>query len=277
LPVDDGCELIIAPHASRKNYWRDLWAYRELFLFLAWRDILVRYKQTVAGVSWAVLQPLLTTLVFSFVFGRIANLPAEGTPYPILVMAGLLPWQLFSASLTSSGESLLANAGLISKIYFPRMIVPLSTVAVAFVSFLISCALLGVMMAWYGIVPSWRIVGIVPCTAMALAAAAGAGLITSALTVRYRDLRFIVPFVVQLGFFVSPVGYSANVVPEPYRGLYWMNPMVGVIEGFRWSLLGGHVHVPWGGVIVSVALIVALCWAGLALFRSVERSAADHI
>lgn len=270
-------ELVIEAGASQLGYWRDLWTYRELFFFLAWRDILVRYKQTFAGVAWALIQPLMTTIVFTFVFGKVAELPAEGVPYPVLVLAGILPWQLFAASLTGAGESLLSNAGLISKVYFPRMIIPFAAVAVALVSFVISLGLLALMMLFYQVMPTWRLIGLVPSTLLAIAAAAGAGLLTSALTVRFRDLRFIIPFVVQIGFFVSPVGYAASVVPEEYQWLYWMNPMVGVIEGFRWSLLGGKVPVHWLGFGASMLLIAGLCWLGARMFRSVERSAADFI
>jgi lipopolysaccharide transport system permease protein len=269
--------LVIAPGASHAGYWRDLWNYRELFFFLAWRDILVRYKQTVAGVSWALIQPLLTTLVFSFIFGKVAQMPHGTAPYPLLVLCGLLPWQLFAASLSGSGESLLSNAGLITKVYFPRMIIPFSAVAVALVSFLISLLLVALMMAIYGVLPTWRVVGLVPCTLMAIAAASGAGLLTSALTVRYRDLRFVVPFVVQIGFFISPVGYSSAAVPERYRLLFWLNPMAGVIEGFRWSLLGNAIEIDWRGFALSIGLILALFALGVAAFRAVERSAADYI
>jgi len=270
-------ELVIKAGASQAGYWRDLWHYRELFFFLAWRDILVRYKQTVAGVSWALLQPLMTTLVFTFIFGKVAQLPSHSAPYPVLVLAAMLPWQLFASSLTGAGDSLLSNAGLISKIYFPRMIIPLAAVVVALVNFLIALVLLAAMMLFYQVLPTWRLVGLIPFTILAMAAAAGAGLITSAMTVRYRDLRFIVPFVVQIGFFISPVGYAVSVVPEKYQWLYWMNPLVGVIEGFRWSILGGKIPIHWAGFSVSILLIAGLFALGTTLFRAVERSAADYI
>src|SRR3982751_4622907 len=226
-------ELIIEAGHTERNYWRDLFRYRELFYFLAWRDVLVRYKQTVIGVLWAVLRPLLTMIVFTIVFSRIAKLPAEGVPYPVMVFAAMLPWQLFATSLTEGSGSLIGNANLISKVYFPRLIVPASAVIVSFVDFAISMGLLAILMIWYHVWPSWTIFALPLFTLMALLASGGAGTWLAALNVKYRDFRYVVPFIVQLGLYISPVGFSSRIVPEGWRLLYSLNPMVGVIDGFR--------------------------------------------
>jgi lipopolysaccharide transport system permease protein len=224
-------EITIEPGKSERQYWRDLWRYRELLYFLAWRDILVRYKQTVIGVAWAVIRPVLTMLVLTFIFGKLAKMPSGGVPYPILVFCGMLPWQFFATAFAESGNSLVSNAGMISKVYFPRLVVPISSVITSFVDFLISAVLMGLMMIYYGYMPGASILMLPVFVALAFATAFGAGLWISALMVRYRDFRFIVPFIVQFGLYVSPVGFSSNVVPEQWRLIYSLNPMVGVSTG----------------------------------------------
>ncbi|MFM7441002.1 MAG: ABC transporter permease, partial [Snowella sp.] len=233
-------ELIIEAGRTEKQYWKDLWRYRELFYTLAWRDISVRYKQTAIGMLWALIRPFLTMIVFTVIFGKLAKLPSEGVPYPILVFAAMLPWQFFSNSLSSCSESLIANANLISKVYFPRLVVPVSAVVTSFVDFMISGIILLGLMAWYNFVPSWQIITLPFFIAIAFAAAMGAGLWFASLNVEYRDFRYIVPFIVQFGLYVSPVGFSSNVVPQQWRFIYALNPLVGVIDGFRWAILGGN-------------------------------------
>ena len=269
--------LVLEPGGADRRFWRDLWHYRDLFVFLAWRDIAVRYRQTIVGVAWALLQPALTMVLFTVVFGRIAHLDAGGVPYPLLVLAGLIPWQLFSASLTGSGDSLAANSGLISKVYFPRMIIPMAAVAVAAVNAVVALGLFSVLMPWYGAWPTWRLVVLPPMLALACLQGLGAGLVTAALGVRYRDVRFVLPFVVQCGFFAAPVGYSVAVVPERWRLVFALNPMVGVIEGFRFSLLG-QASADWDTMLsMSVAMTIFLMVLGRWAFRSVERDAADWL
>jgi lipopolysaccharide transport system permease protein len=271
-------ELVIEAGRVEGQYWRDLWKYRELFYFLAWRDFLVRYKQTVIGVAWALVRPLLTMLVFTVVFGKIAKLPSEGTaPYSILVFAAMLPWQFFSSSMTESSNSLIANPNLISKIYFPRLIVPASSVITSFADFLISFVLLIVMMAWYQYWPDWRIVALPLFVVLAFGAAVGTGLWLCALNVEYRDFRYIVPFIVQFGLYISPVGFSSSRIPENWRLLYSLNPMVGVIDGFRWALLRDESRLYWPSLVASVVLTGVLCLTGTWYFRRVERTFADVI
>lgn len=278
-PMNDSApaELIIEAGRTEKQYWKDLWRYRELFYFLAWRDILVRYKQTVIGVAWALIRPFLTMIVFSVVFGKLANLPNEGAPYPILVFAALLPWQLFATALSSCSESLLGNANLISKVYFPRLIVPTSAVIVSFVDFMISGIILLGLMAWYNFIPDWRILTLPLFIAIAFAAALGGGLWLAALNVKYRDFRYIVPFIVQFGLYISPVGFSSTIVPEQWRLLYSLNPMVGVIDGFRWAILGGEAHLYIPGFALSLALVGVLLVSSIWYFRKTERTFADVI
>ena len=271
-------ELVIEAGRLERLYWSDLWKFRELFYFLAWRDLLVRYKQTVIGVAWALVRPLLTMIVFTVIFEKIAKLPSEGTaPYAILVYAAMLPWQFFSTSLAESSNSLILNANLISKVYFPRLIVPASSVITSFVDFLISFTILMGMMAWYHYWPDWRVFYLLPFVLLALAAAVGSGLWLCALNVEYRDFRYIVPFVVQFGLYVSPVGFSSSVVPAKWRLLYGLNPMVGVIDGFRWALLRGDAHINWQSLLTSIAVTVALCISGTYYFRKMERTFADII
>jgi lipopolysaccharide transport system permease protein len=270
-------ELIIEAGRAERQYWKDLWTYRELFYFLAWRDIIVRYKQTVIGLAWALIRPFLTMVVFTVVFGNLAKLPSEGAPYPILVFAAMLPWQFFSSALAECSNSLINNANLVSKVYFPRLIVPASAVIVSFVDFMVSGMILLGLMAWYDFVPSWRILTLPLFIAIAFAASIGAGLWLSALNVEYRDFRYIVPFIVQFGLYISPVGFSSSIVPEQWRLLYSLNPMVGVIDGFRWAILGGASKLYWSGFILSLGIVVLLLVSGIWYFRKTERRFADVI
>jgi lipopolysaccharide transport system permease protein len=273
-------ELTIEAGRAESQYWKDLWRYRELFYFLAWRDILVRYKQTVIGMAWALIRPFLTMVVFSVVFGQLAKLPSEGAPYPILVFAALLPWQFFANALSECSNSLIGNANLISKVYFPRLIVPASAVIVSFVDFLVSGMILLGLMAWYNFVPSWRIVALPLFIGIAFAASMGAGLWLAALNVKYRDFRYIVPFIVQFGLYISPVGFSSSIVFErfPQWGwIYSLNPMVGVIDGFRWAILGGNFNLYLPGFMLSMGLVALLFVSGVWYFRKVERTFADVI
>ncbi len=271
-------ELIIEAGRTERQYWQDLWRYRELFYFLAWRDILVRYKQTMIGMAWALIRPFLTMVVFTVVFGKIAKLPTEGdTPYPILVFAAMLPWQFFANSLTECSNSLIGNANLISKVYFPRLIVPTSAVVVSFVDFLISGIILLGLMAWYDFAPSWRILTLPFFIAIAFAASMGAGLWLASLNVQYRDFRYIVPFIVQFGLYISPVGFSSNVVPGQWRLLYSLNPIVGVIDGFRWAILGGESNLYLPGFLLSLGFVAVFFFSGIWYFRKMERTFADVI
>jgi lipopolysaccharide transport system permease protein len=270
--------LIIEPGLAERHYWRDLWRYRELFYVLAWRDIAVRYKQTIIGLTWALLRPLLTMVVFTVVFGRIAKLPTEGAaPYALMVFAGLLPWQFFSTALSESSNSLIGNANLISKVYFPRLIVPTAAVVVSFVDFTISFVILIGLMLWYRFLPEWQILTLPFFVFMAFLASLGPGLWITSLNVKYRDFRYIIPFIVQLGLYVSPVGFSSTVVPEQWRLLYSMNPIVGVIDGFRWAILGGEAALYWPGLVLSCGIIAFFLWLGIRQFRRMERSFADLI
>ena len=270
-------EIVIEAGRTEQQYWRDLWRYRELFYFLAWRDILVRYKQTAIGVIWALLRPLLTMIVFTIVFGRIAKMPSGGIPYPILVFAAMLPWQFFSTSLSEASNSLVTNSNLISKVYFPRLIIPAGAVITSMVDFLISFSLLAVLMLWYRFLPDWRIVTLPVFTLIAFAAALGPGLYLTALNVKYRDFRYVIPFIVQFGLFISPVGFSSSVVPERWRLLYSLNPMVGVIDGFRWAICRGASGIYLPGFLLSMLVAAFFLWLGIWYFRRVERTFADVI
>jgi lipopolysaccharide transport system permease protein len=269
--------LVIEAGRAERQYWKDIWRYRELFYFLAWRDILVRYKQTAIGIAWALIRPFLTMVVFTVVFGNIAKLPSGGAPYPILVFAAMLPWQFFANALSESSNSLISNSNLISKVYFPRMIVPTSAVIVSFVDFMISGIILLGLMAWYNFVPDWRILTLPLFILIAFAAAMGAGLWLAALNVEYRDFRYIVPFIVQFGLYISPVGFSSSVVPEQWRLIYSLNPMVGVIDGFRWAILGGSSSIYLPGFVLSLGLVVLMLISGIWYFRRTERTFADVI
>jgi lipopolysaccharide transport system permease protein len=270
-------ELVIEAGRTEQQYWKDLWRYRELFYFLAWRDLLVRYKQTVIGVAWALIRPFLTMIVFTVVFGHLAKLPSGGVPYPILVFAAMLPWQFFASALSESSNSLISNSNLISKVYFPRLIVPTSAVMVSFVDFLISGVILVGLMVWYQFIPDWRILTLPIFVMIAFAASMGVGLWLTALSVEYRDFRYIVPFIVQFGLYISPVGFSSSIVPPEWRLLYSLNPMVGVIDGFRWAILGGDSQIYVPGFALSLGLVALLLWSGIGYFRKMERTFADVI
>jgi lipopolysaccharide transport system permease protein len=271
-------ELIVEPGVATRDYLRELWRYRELFYFLAWRDVLVRYKQTVVGIAWAVLRPFVAMLAFTVVFGGIAKLPPPGAvPYALLVMAGMLPWQFFATSLSEASNSLLTNENLVSKVYFPRLIVPASSVVTALVDFLVTLALMAVMMAWYRFTPDWRLITLPLFVALAGAAAFGAGLWLCALNVKYRDFRYVVPFIVQVGLYISPVGFSSHVVPERWRAVYSLNPVVGAIDGFRWAVLRGEPPLSLPGLLLSALVACALCLSGIWYFRRMEQTFADVI
>jgi len=270
-------KLVIEAGRSELHYWKDLWRYRELFYFLSWRDILVRYKQTTIGIAWSVLRPLLTMIVFTLIFGKLAKLPSEGIPYPIMVFAAMLPWQFFSNSLSECSNSLIANANMLTKVYFPRLVVPASAVIVGLVDFFISLAIMAGLMVWYGFAPDWRIFTLPLFLALAFLASFGFGLWFAALNVKYRDFRYVVPFVVQFGLYVSPVGFASSVVPEKWRLLYSLNPMVGVIDGFRWAILGGRAELYWPGFWLSTTLTVLVFLLAVRYFRSTEKAFADVI
>lgn len=268
--------LVIEAGRSERHYWRDLWRFRELLGFLAWRDIKVRYKQAALGAAWALIQPAVTTLIFTILFGRLAGMPSGGIPYPVLVLSGLLPWQLFSTALSSSSGSLVTNANLISKVYFPRLLVPVSSVAVALVDFVIVLGLFIGVAAFYGHYPSWHWLVLPVFIFLALAAALGTGLWLTALTVKYRDFKFVVPFLIQIGLFVSPVGFRTDHFPS-WQDLLGLNPMTGIIEGFRWCVLNGQHSINLTGLCYGILIIVFLNVGGLWYFRRTERGFADVI
>ena len=270
--------IVLEPGRADRRYWRDLWAYRELLFFLAWRDVAVHYKQTIIGMAWAIIRPLSTMVIFTLIFGRIAKLPADGGVwYPLLVLAGMLPWQFFAATLGESANSLVNNSNLISKVYFPRVLVPLSTVGVPLVDLAVSLPLLALLMAWKGVIPPWQVFLAPLFLVLAAGAALGFGLWLCALNVRYRDVRYVVPFIVQFGLFLSPIGFSTSVVPEQWRLLFNLNPMVFVIDGLRWSLLGVGHPLAGGGWAISLAVTAGLIVLGLRYFRKTERTFADVI
>jgi lipopolysaccharide transport system permease protein len=270
--------LVLEAGRADRHYWADIWLYRELLAILAYRDISVRYKQTLIGVAWAVVRPLATIAVFTVIFGKLAKLPSDGeTPYALLVFAGMLPWFLFSTVLNEASLSLVTNGSLISKVYFPRIIIPLATSAVALLDFFVNLALFLLVMAAFGEVPSWRILVLPALIALTILVSIGPSLLIAALNVKYRDFRYIVPFIVQFGLYVSPVGFSSNVVPDQWRILYSLNPMVGIIDGFRWCLTGGHVDLYIPGFLISIAVSVGLLVLGVGYFRRTEKTFADHI
>ena len=270
-------DLIIESGRLERNYWNDVWRFRELFLFMAWRDILVRYKQTAIGLAWSIIRPILTMVVFTIVFGRLAKLPSGGAPYPILVYAALLPWQFFSTSFSDASASLIGNSNMLTKIYFPRLIIPVSTIIVNVVDFFISFAILIVLMMWYHFVPEWRILCLPVFLFLAFVASLSAGLYVAALNVKYRDFKYIVPFVVQLGLYISPVGFSSDVVPQKWKLLYSLNPMVGIIDGFRWSILGGDQQIYWPGMFLSIGIVILMLIFSIRYFRKTEKTFADII
>jgi lipopolysaccharide transport system permease protein len=273
--------LVIEAGKAERHYWADLWKYRELFYFLSWRDILVRYKQTVIGILWAVLRPVLNTIIFVVVFSMIAGVPTEGVNPTVFVFSAMLPWQFFSTALTEASNSLIINSNMISKIYFPRLIMPASSIIVALTDLLISLVVLAVIMAWNNVMPSWRLLCLIPFTGLAFFTAFGAGLWLAALNVEYRDFRYVVPFIVQLGFFVSPVGYPVSRVvsklPDGWGFLYSLNPIVGVINGFRWSVTGNDVFLDWQSFGLSLLVAFLLTVSGIWYFRKTERGFADVI
>ena len=269
--------IVIEAGRTEKNYWADLWRYRELFLILAWRDVSVRYKQTTIGVAWAVIRPFLTMVVFTVIFGRIAALPSDGAPYALMVFAAMLPWSLFSTALGEASNSLIGNERLISKVYFPRLIIPTATVVTAFVDFLISFTILLALMAYYHFLPGWHILLLPLFILMALLASLGPGLWITALNVKYRDFRYVIPFLVQFDLYVSPVGFSSSIIPEKWRILYSLNPIVGVIDGFRWSILGGAASIYWPSFVSSIAVVTGLMCLGIHKFRKMEKTFADLI
>lgn len=279
-PIDQD-EIVIEPGAAVRHYWRDLWRYRELFYILSWRDVAVRYKQTVAGAGWAVVQPFVSMVIMSVIFGRVAGLPSEGdAPYPLMVFSAMLPWQFFSNALLASSQSLASNANLVSKVYFPRLIVPASPVLVSLIDFAVSAVVLVGLMAWFQFWPPWRVVVLPVFLVLAVIAAFGPALLISALMVRYRDFRFVIPFLMQFGLYVSPVAYSSTVVRsrlgEPLFLAYSLNPMVGVIDGFRWAIVGqGQIY--WPGFLTSSVCAVVLFVVGLRYFRATERTFADVV
>lgn len=268
---------VIEAGKYHRRLLKDLWNYRELFAFLSWRDILVRYKQTVIGMLWGIIRPLLTMIVFTVVFGRIAKLPSEGIPYPVMVFAAMLPWQLFASSLTESSNSMVTNVNLISKIYFPRLIIPVSSIMVNFIDFFVSFILLFGLMIFYGSLPDWRIVVVPLLLIFIFLLSLGLGLWFSALNVKYRDFRYVIPFIVQFGMYVSPVGFSSTIVPTQWRLLYALNPMVGIIDGFRWALLKGKTDIYMPGLLLSIALVFVILISGFIYFRKAEITFADVI
>ncbi len=273
---DKDWELVIEPGRNARNYWKDLWRYRELFYILTWRDLKVRYKQTVLGAAWSIIRPLLTTVIFTIVFSRIANLENPGTaPYALMVFAGMLPWQFFSNALSESSNSLTGNANLITKVYFPRLIIPASAVITSLVDFAISFVILLLMMAWYRFLPPIQILALPLFLLMGFMCAFGAGLYLTALNVKYRDFRYIIPFIIQFGLYISPVGFSSTVIPEKYQMLYALNPMTGVIDGFRWCILGDPLRMDTLAVSAAVTALVSI--AGVWYFRRVESGFADRI
>ena len=270
-------EMVIMAGQTDRHYWFDLWRYRELFYFLAWRDISVRYKQTVIGIGWSVIRPVLIMVVFTIVFGKLAKLPSDGVPYPILVFTAMLPWQFFSNAFTDAGNSLIGNTNMISKVYFPRLIIPTSAIIVSLVDFAISFLILIGLMFWYEFYPDWRMLTLPLFITYAFITVLGASVWIAALNVKYRDFRYIIPFIVQFGLYISPVGFSSNVVPEQWRLLYSINPMVGVIDGFRWAILGGTSQFYWPGFLLSLFLVLVILVTGIVYFRKTEKTFADVI
>jgi lipopolysaccharide transport system permease protein len=270
-------ETVIEAGQAGRHYLQDLWRYRELFLFLAWRDLLVRYKQTVVGVGWSVIRPCLTMVILTVVFGNLGSMPSGGVPYPLLVLCGLLPWQFFATALSDSGNSLVSNSGLISKVYFPRLIIPAGGLITGLVDFLISLSLLIALMIWYQWAPPATVALAPLFVLLAMATSFGAGMWAAALTIKYRDFRVIIPFIVQFGLYISPVGFLSSLVPERYHLLYSLNPMVGVIDGFRWSILGGQHTLSLHSLVISLIGTLSLLITGLWYFRRAERTFADVI
>lgn len=274
--VEQAPELVIEAGRAERNYWRDLWRYRELAGFLAWRDVKVRYKQAVLGIGWAVIQPAIQTLLLTFVFGKLAKMPSGDLPYPFIVLCGLLPWQLFTSAFNGAGNSLVGNSHLISKVYFPRLVVPISSLAVSLVDFGIMLLLTVPLVAIFVGLPDWHLVLLPAFVVLALLIALGAGLWITALTVRFRDFRFITPFILQIGMFVTPVGYRTDFLPN-WRNLLALNPLAGVVDGVRWCLLSGRTDIYLPGLGMSIVTAFILCLTGIWYFRRTERQFADII
>jgi lipopolysaccharide transport system permease protein len=270
-------ETVIEAGRVDRHYWRELWRYRELFQVLAWRDVAIRYRQTAIGVAWAVIRPVLTMIIFTVIFGRLAKLPSGGAPYALMVFAGLLPWTFFATALADASASLVSNANLIGKVYFPRLIVPTATVVAGTLDFAISLGVMAAMMVWYRFAPDWRLALLPAFGALAFLAALGPSLWIAAVNVRYRDFRYVIPFIVQFGLYVSPVGFSSTVTPERWRLLYELNPMVGVIDGFRWCLLAGRSPLDGPEVALTLLVVAAGLWLGVGRFRKLEKTFADVI
>jgi lipopolysaccharide transport system permease protein len=270
-------EEITIEAGRNPSYWKEFWHYRSLIYFLAWRDIVLRYKQTVIGVAWAIMPSLVTTGAFTLVFGKLARLPSGGEPYAVLVLAGALPWNLIASAIGQGGSSLVNNSALISKIYFPRLVVPVSAVLVSLIDFVIGCILFVGLMFWYHLFPGWRILALPLFFGIALCTALGAAIWLSALNVRYRDFRYLIPFLIQIGLFLSPVGFSTSIIIGKWRTWYSINPVVGVIDGFRWVIFGSNFHLRLPGIIVSAIFSLVLLVSGYIYFRHVERTFADVI
>ena len=278
LIKQESWDLVIKPGKANKQYWTDLWRFRELFFVLSLRDLSVRYKQTVIGVLWAILRPLLTMIVFTIVFGKIAKLPSDGqAPYALMVYAALLPWQFFASAVQESSNSLVANSMLISKVYFPRLIIPTGSIITSLVDFALSFVILLGLMVYFRFPPTWKMLYLPGFLLIGILTAIGIGLYVTSLNVKFRDFRYIIPFIIQFGLYVSPVGFSSSVIPEKYRLLYSINPMVGVIDGFRWAILGGESNIYWPGFLLSVGIMLFFMWLGFRTFRKMERSFADII
>ena len=276
--MSSSAPIVIEAGRPLRHYWRDLWSHRELFYFLAWRDILVRYKQTLIGIAWSGLRPLLTMVILTVVFGKLANLPsAGGAPYPVFVFIGLLPWQFFCNCVSDTSNSLIENANMLTKIYFPRLIVPLSIVIVSILDFIIACVILAGLMLWFAFVPNWRVITIPIFFSLAVFISIGVGVWLAALNVRYRDFRFVVPFLIQVGTYLSPVGFTSSIVPGRWRWVYSLNPMVGVIDGFRWAILGPTFNLYLPSLGISVVVAAVLFTLSVSYFRKTERALADIV
>jgi lipopolysaccharide transport system permease protein len=270
--------VVIEAGQTERHYWRDLWTYRELFYILSWRDIKVRYKQTVIGASWAVIRPLLTMIIFTVLFNIVGKVPpGVKAPYALMVYAGLLPWTFFATALSESSNSLITNSNLISKVYFPRMIVPTASVITSLVDFVISFVLIFALYAYYKYLPDWHIFIMPFFLILAFISSIGVGLFVTALNVKYRDFRYIVPFIVQFGMYVSPVVINTSLVPERWKYPFALNPMVGVIDGFRWCLLRGSQELRWDLIAISSSVSFFFLWLGVRQFRNMEKSFADII
>lgn len=277
--IQDNKLIIIEAGKSSKNYIKDLWRFRELFIILSWRDIKVRYKQTFIGILWVLLRPLLTMLIFTFVFGKIAGLKSEGTaPYSIMVFAGLLPWQFFSTAFSTASESLISNSNLLTKVYFPRLIVPVSSVITSFIDFAISFIILIFLMWYYNFIPTLQIFYLPIFIFLTFVQSFSFGLYLSALNVKYRDFRYVIPFIIQIGMYISPVGFSSNIIPEKYKIIYNLNPMVSIIDGFRWSIIGKNVSNPFNlNLITSLIVTLVFFVYSIYVFRKMEKTFADII